>query len=417
MRTFRLLLTLCLLVVACAVSAQNELITVRGVVRDSQSGRVLQNVNLTLPASNVGTVSNAEGSFSLKVTASTLRGGITCSHLGYRNAHLTLEEVRQHNYYVVAWMVPISVRVDEVAVYGGRARDIMEEAVRRIGVNYPNHESLFSAFYRETIQKRRQYIGISEAEMSLYKTAYPNREIYRDRVRMERGRRLVSQSVRDTVAVKIAGGPALAVALDVVKNSNEILDIALFDFYDFELEESVMLDNRMHFVVSARPLIQLDYALFYGRFYIDQERLSFTRAELELDLSDKDKAISAILRQRPAGLKVRVNEVSFVVGYRTQGNQTYLNYIRSTFRFKCDWRRLLFSSPFTAISEMVMVDREDDAERIDYRESFRSNHIFYDLVDTAWEEDYWNDYNIIEPTESLEEAVEKLRRRNKKEDQ
>ena len=412
MKQIRFILTLLLLVVAWPLVAQGDLVTIRGVVRDSQSGRVLQNVNLTIPASNIGTVSNSEGGFSLKVSAEALRGGIACSHLGYRNAYLSLDELKKNNYHVVAWMVPISVRVDEVAVYGGKARDIMLEAVSRIADNYPDHQSLYSAFYRETIQKRRNYIGISEAVMSLYKSPYTHREIYRDRVRMERGRRLVSQSVRDTVAVKIAGGPSLAIALDLVKNENEMLNAATLDFYDFELEEPVMLDSRMHFVVRARPLIQLDYALLKGRFYIDQERMSFTRAELELDLSDRDKAIAAVLRQRPAGLKVKLNEVSFIISYRNQGDFTFLNYIRSTFRFKCDWRRLLFSSPFTAVSEMVMVDRDDNAQRIEHKEAFRSSHIFYDVVDERWEEDYWQQYNIIEPTESLEEAVDKLRRRN-----
>ncbi len=35
-------------------------------------------------------------------------------------------------------------------------------------------------------------------------------------------------------------------------------------------------------------------------------------------------------------------------------------------------------------------------------------------VDEYWDEDYWSDYNIIEPTESLENAVEKLKRTGKK---
>lgn len=32
------------------------------------------------------------------------------------------------------------------------------------------------------------------------------------------------------------------------------------------------------------------------------------------------------------------------------------------------------------------------------------------MVKEYWNEDYWKDYNIIEPTESLENAVKKLRK-------
>ena len=33
-----------------------------------------------------------------------------------------------------------------------------------------------------------------------------------------------------------------------------------------------------------------------------------------------------------------------------------------------------------------------------------------DIVKEYWSEDFWKDYNIIEPTESLEDAVKKLRK-------
>jgi hypothetical protein len=35
------------------------------------------------------------------------------------------------------------------------------------------------------------------------------------------------------------------------------------------------------------------------------------------------------------------------------------------------------------------------------------------MVDEYWDEDYWKDYNIIEPTESLEDGVKNLWKHNK----
>lgn len=71
----------------------------------------------------------------------------------------------------------------------------------------------------------------------------------------------------------------------------------------------------------------------------------------------------------------------------------------------------LFSSSYTARSEMVVVEREEYPERvIARRDAFKSKQIFYDVVKEYWNEDYWKDYNIIEPTESLENAVKKLRK-------
>ncbi len=45
------------------------------------------------------------------------------------------------------------------------------------------------------------------------------------------------------------------------------------------------------------------------------------------------------------------------------------------------------------------------------RESFRSNQSLTDRVGDFYGPEFWEDYNIIEPTESLESAVDRLKRR------
>lgn len=172
-----------------------------------------------------------------------------------------------------------------------------------------------------------------------------------------------------------------------------------------------MLDDRVQYVISFRPRVHLDYALFEGKLFIDRERLSFTRAEFSLDLSDRNKAVAAILYKKPVGLRFRPQAVNFLVSYRQHDGKTYLNYICNEMRFKCDWKRRLFSSTYTARSEMVVVEREEHPSRvIARRDAFRQKEIFYDVVKEYWNEDYWKDYNIIEPTESLEDAVKKLKK-------
>ena len=168
----------------------------------------------------------------------------------------------------------------------------------------------------------------------------------------------------------------------------------------------------MQYVVRFRPLIDLDYALYKGLVFIDQESLSFTRTEFELDMSDKEKAVKSILQKKPNGLRFRPSKVSFVVSYKQQGDKTYLNYISNEIRFKCDWKKRLFSSTYVARSEMVMVDREDNpSESIRNKEAFRRGQVLHDVVDAYWQPDFWNDYNIIEPSESLESGINKLKKK------
>lgn len=104
-----------------------------------------------------------------------------------------------------------------------------------------------------------------------------------------------------------------------------------------------------------------------------------------------------------------------MVAYRQHGERSCLDYVRNTIRFKCDWKRRLFSSTYTTVAEIVTVDLDNQpAANIPHSESYRDSRMFYDDARQNWDTDFWQDYNIIEPTESLEKAVEKLRRHNKK---
>ena len=394
------------------VEAMKTEFTVSGVVRDKENRKKLENVAVSLVGTPIGTVTNSEGVFSLKIPHMDTIPQLELSHIGYMNARFSASAPEgSNNMYATILMIPIALQLNEVVAYGNTARRIVEEALERIPKNYPSGESMTSAFYRETVQKGHRYISISEAMLDVYKTSYRQRTSDRDKVQIDKARRLLSQKQSDTLGVKVVGGPNLPLFMDVVKNAYALFDEETLDYYSFVQEPSVFIDDRLQYVISFRPRVKLDYALYVGRVFIDREHLAFTRAEFELDLSDRERAIAAILYKKPLGLRFRPQKVSFLITYRQHDGVTCLNYICNEMCFKCDWKRRLFSSSYVARSEMVAVDREEHPERvIARRDAFKPYQVFYDIVKEYWSEDFWKDYNIIEPTESLEDAVKKLRK-------
>lgn len=125
-----------------------------------------------------------------------------------------------------------------------------------------------------------------------------------------------------------------------------------------------MLNDRPHYVISFQPQAILPYALYYGKLYIDKERLSFSRAEFALSMDDRNKATEAILRKKPFGLRFKPVEVAFLVTYKERDGMSYLSYIRNEVRFKCDWKRKLFSTNYTIVSEMVVTDGKEQNNSI-----------------------------------------------------
>ena len=90
--------------------------------------------------------------------------------------------------------------------------------------------------------------------------------------------------------------------------------------------------------------------------------------------------------------------------------KSYLNYVRNEIRFKCDWRRKLFATSYAVVSEMVVTDIKPSATDIPVRETFGKDQILSDDASLFFDKDFWGNYNIIQPEESLEKAVSRLKK-------
>lgn len=392
--------------------ADGSLKSISGIAKDRSTKKKLENVSISIPGTNIATVTNEDGKFLIKLPDNIEMPTLKADLIGYSTSYLSAEEIAKSDKEITIMLSPLSNTLKEVTVYGGQPRPLIENAMEKIPQNYSDSSSLFTAFYRETIQKGKRFIGISEAMTKIYKKSYKTRTIDSDRVKVIKGRKLLSQKSSDTLAVKILGGPTLPVILDVVKNENALFNKNELDYYDFKMEKIAFVDDRPQYVIEFSPKkVILPYPLSKGTVMIDCESLAFTRADFEMDMSDKNKATSSILRKKPAGLKFKPQEASYIVTYKLQDGKSYLNYISSKTRFKCDWKRRLFSSGYTARAEMVMVDRQDNSnEKISRKEAVKRNYILDDTVESFNDPDFWKDYNIIEPTESLDKAVYKLKK-------
>jgi hypothetical protein len=376
--------------------------TVGGTVIDEKSGRPLPQVSVS--AGRISVVTNEDGAFLLKL--GNMPGNIMVSHLGYKTRKVALHAGRTENLKIR--LQPTTIQLREVVIHTGNPREMVETAIKKIPENYSRQPELLKAFYRETAMKRKHFIYVAEGVENMYKTSY-TRGIGRDRVAIIKGRRLLSQKQGDTLGLKVMGGPVLPVQLDVVKNTEILLNQEEMDAYSYSWGTPEYINDRLQMVVLMEPLFPKEYALYHGKLYIDNERLAFTRIELSLDMSDKEKATRTMLVRKPFGVKFKPRELSCVVDYRYTDGVTRISYLRNTFKFNCDWKKRLFSTSFTATCEMAVTDSQSEGvEPIVSRNSFDSRDSYYDKVEYFMDPEYWEHYNIIEPSESLDKAIRKL---------
>ena len=377
--------------------------SVQGNVVDAVSGRPMESVHVSVPGRHYATVTNADGDFTIKSDQPVSE--VVFSYLGYR----TLRQKAVGGPLRVR-LTPESMPLAEASIITGDPREILGEAIRRIPDNYSKNPELLECFYRETVRKRNRYIFVSEAVARLYKTGYDG-NIYRDRAALEKSRILLSQRRTDTLSVKMQGGPTQALTFDVVKNPEILFDEEELNLYEFEMGMPTYIGDRLQFVIHFHPGSRpVDWALYHGTLYIDRELLSFTRIEMSLDMSDIDKATRMMIIKKPLTLRATPKELSVVISYRLKDGQSRLEYFRSTMRFNCDWKKRLFATAYAVVNELVVTDLREPAVPIPRAEAFRSVDYLIEKAAEFQDPDFWKDYNIIEPSESLEHAIGRLRR-------
>lgn len=401
-----LLVTLLLM----AIGGWAQRVVVSGTVVNADSRAPIAGVSVAM--GRVSVVTNDDGFFTLK--SDTEGDELVVTHLGYESQHIRLSE--QPEGRLMIRLRPAAIQLQEVLVIGGDARELVRKAIDRIPYNYSRVPELLHCFYREKVMKRQNYITVAEGVIDMYKTDY-SRDADRDRVAIRKGRRLLSPKRNDTLSVKVMGGPTSALLLDVVKNTDFLLNEEELNLYELKMELPTMIGDRRQYVVSLTPCVDRAYALYYGRLYIDQETLAFTRVELDLDMRNRAKATFAMLIKKPRGLQFKPKEMSCVIDYRTGLDGVMrLSYVRTTMRFNCDWRRRLFATSFSAFCEMAVTDigaSGSSVQPIKGRDSFDQRDAFFDKVDFFRDPAFWEDYNIIEPTESLDKAIDRLLKRKR----
>ena len=389
--------------------AQNHVITITGVLKDAKTGDKISYATISVPNTNIGTVSNSEGEFILKVNPSLKAEYFQVSHLSYATTQFKINEANEKEKTYYLDYQPITLK--ELAIPAD-PRSVVEMALAGIRQNYSEKAAMMTGFYRESIRQRRDYLSISEAVVDIYKAPYTNRQD--DQVKIFKGRKGSNVKKADTVMVQLQGGPNVTMLLDIVKNTDLSIALDNLDNYQFEFGSVATIDNKLHWVIDFSPNAIKDDPLYYGKLYINQDNMAITRAEFSLDLNDTDKAASVFVQKKPFGLVFMPTSTSYLVTYKEQNGKYYLNYVRVDLKFKCDWKRRLFKNNYYVMSELAITDRvEENVAKFASQEIFKQNMVFEEKVQNFTDADFWGDNNIIEPESAIENAIKKISRNRK----
>jgi len=384
----------------------------RGKVLDEKANTVLVSAMLILEGTNISTVTNGQGQFLLKVPARLSERAVRVSHLGYVSKTIALSEMTKPKTKIR--LRPHIERLAEVSVGAIDARLLVRKMLSRKHLNYPQKSLRMIAFYRETIQKRRDYASLSEAVLDIGKQGYTNRK--NDVVKLYKSRKQTNYKKLDTLAFKLMGGPYNSLSVDLIKYPDFILTEEMLEKYDVSFTRWTSLNNRSVYVIGFKQKPPFTSPHYYGELYVDAESFALVSANYQLNLEDRKKSRSLFTIRKPRRAVVYPTKASFQVHYRERNGKWFYEYSKIDLKFTVDWLKKLFNAHYTVSIEMAITDLKSEAqpEKIKARERLKRSVIISDAVSGFSDSEFWGEYNIIEPEKSIKNAIKKIRKQLKR---
>jgi len=388
---------------------EDGFLSFKGEVVDGTTGKALVFATLNVEGTNISTITNTEGNFLLKVPMERADSNLLVSFLGYRTMSLPLSGLQPENNKI---SLDVSVtQLPEININAPKdAQALVREVMAKKGENYFGSPTVMTAFYRETIKKRRRNVSLSEAVVTIYKSPYNSpRE---DAMELYKARKSTDYSKLDTVALKLQGGPYNTLFVDVMKYSQYIFAEEDLSNYRFSFDRSTLINDRPIYIIKFKQHESITDPLYQGELYIDVGNRTLTTAIFSLNITDREKAANLFVRRKPAKVDVWPTEVAYRVDYRVKDGKWYFGYSSVNMAFKVDWADKWFNSVYSMSAEMAVTDWEPNpsGELPRSRERIKKSIILSDEALGFSDPDFWGEYNIIEPEKSIESAIRKIQR-------
>ncbi len=326
------LVWLAVISIIATLSLPAQVHTVSGVVLEAGSGTPLPFVNIWITATPLGTSTNTDGGFEIKIPHAFVDGQHTLSfsNIGYHSKKMAIEAFVDKDPLTVylkasvtnlSGVVVISEKIKKKNA--NKARRLVQQALIKIPKNYPKLPYSLNTFYRHYCSENDNYVRLIEAAIDVYspKNDFENEEVPDERLAYKITQ--LRRSFDFTENSKIFHPP---ISLNFLW-ANDITDFEYHNpltepliNYDFQVIDTTNLDSETLYIVdfednregSLRP--QTHYR---GKLFILKKSLAFVRAEVD-ELKEK------------IGLRDSVNSlVQKIATFKSFENKFYIDRLTS----------------------------------------------------------------------------------------
>lgn len=409
------LMALALLLLPFSTRGQDAgFITLYGHISDNATSESLYYSSVNLSGTSVKIVSNSDGYFSLKIPETTPEEtDVLISHLGYQTGSMKVSAFKGSTPTnpLEIHLISTSILLDAATIHSLDPEILVRSAYYKVKDNYPAARVGMTAFYREMICKGARYLSINEAVIDIDKASYSG--YASDKVGIYKGRGSTDYDISDTLFVKFQGGIFTALELDQVKNPLAgVTLVEAMKSYDFFMEGMDTYDGYSFYKIGFRTKPTVEEIMFKGSIYIETESLAIGRVEMEMDLAGREEeAANIFVVKKPLNVRMTTNQAKYLVSYKCFDGKWYYDYCRADLIFTSRKQNSLFKKTFSLTEEMAVTNHNEGEIAIEPTDRVRFKDILSDKVADFADENFWEDYNIIEPDQSIDAIIKKIVRK------
>ncbi len=251
-------------------------ITISGTITNVEKGTKATNISVFVKHPRVGTISDSKGYFKLNLPSSCLKKYLYFTGVGFQKDSILISGSSSIN----VKMLPQAYTLKEIYIMpDSTLLTLLRKAYLRIPENYPAKPSLYTGFYRESVQDEKyQQVYLAEAMLSIYKDSYIKKKAESGEVEILKSRKKEISSS----GLLYYGGPFVPINGDIVLQRKNYINPQHFKAYKYKFNGIKESEGQEFYDISYTSA-KSDSTVFKGRTLIDKQSLAYVYFEKDLE--------------------------------------------------------------------------------------------------------------------------------------
>jgi len=294
----------------------------KGKIIEKESLIPIPYATVKLLYSNKSTVSNAEGSFNLDVSADNSKDSIVISCMGYKPLKIEVESMKKDNVSIFS-MKENKILLNEVTITPLKVTAILNEAIKISNSRYSS-PLILKGYYRESV-KRDSFLskyadGLVEYYVERNKKNTPKILL---KVTESRVKELPMPDDEEKVNALDNSLINIASVVEYISPMQAgVMDSTKFNYYNYRLSE-ISDNGKEIYCIDFSPIKTGNNIYFTGKVYIDKT----TNLIMSLAYKAAAPANEFLKSISLFGLTIGANSFDYVIKYKLEENQYYLAYV------------------------------------------------------------------------------------------